>query len=298
VPEEAFTRQKAPFSYSMEMKHRIKTRIFPGNFPKGSKMNRIHRITTALMLCGAAAVMGQNLLTNPGFESGGSGWTLFTQAGSPAVAAVTYPTTGARTGTRFGRVEVTQPAASAAENWHVQLQPPTGWSAGIGATYEFKFWAKADSGRNIHVSVQNGGYTYLTGVSFGLTTEWTEYSMTHEATEEGTSAVRFHVYVAESKGVYDFDDFSVTALTAGVRGGSSQGQALRVRQEPGSLVLSLGSVSGAWKADLLDLRGTSVATAAGKADGSARLALPKKGGAYFVRASTPTRSWVRKVLVP
>jgi hypothetical protein len=262
-------------------------------------MNRIHTVTTVLMLCCAATGMAQNLLTNPGFENSGSGWTLFTQGGSQAVASVTYPTTGARTGTRYARVLVSVPAASAGENWHVQLQPQS-WTAGIGATYEFKFWAKSDSSANIHVSVQGADYAYLTGMSFGLTSEWTEYSLTHVSEAAGTGAVRFHVYVAESVNVYSFDDFSVTALTAGVHGDGMGGrQGLRVRQESGNLVLSLdGGVSGNLRAELFDLRGTNLGSTTGKADGSLQLALPSESGTYIVRAQTPTRAWVRKVSIP
>ena len=264
-------------------------------------MNRIHKITTALMLFAAATAMGQNLISNPGFESGGTGWTLFTQSGSVAVGAVTYPTGGAHGGTRYARVEVTTPAASASENWHIQFQPPTGWEAGIGATYEFKFWAKNDSSRGIHVSVQGSDYTYLVGQSFGLSPEWTEYTLTHVSEAEGTNAVRFHVYVAESAGIYSFDDFSVTETPpAGVRNGTvAAGQSLQVRQESGNLVLSLGAgFSEKWKAELLDLRGVSLASATVGSDGSLRLAQPAKTGTYLVRASTSTRSWVRKVLIP
>jgi hypothetical protein len=263
-------------------------------------MNRIQKVTTALMLCGAATALGQNLITNPGFESEGAGWTLWTQGGSPAVATVTYPATGARSGTRYARVVVTEPAASAAENWHVQFQPPPNWTAGIGATYEFKFWAKSDSSANIHVSVQGGDYAYLTGSSFGLTPEWAEYSLTHVSEAEGSAAVRFHVYVAESRNAYSFDDFTLTALTAGVReGGLARASDLRLRQEQGSLVLSLGADAVEnWNAELFDLKGSRIASSAARAEGSLRLALPGKSGTYLVRARTPTRSWVRKVLVP
>ena len=261
-------------------------------------MNRIHRVTTALMLCGAAAVMGQNLITNPGFESGGTGWTLFTQSGSVAVGAVTYPSTGAHGGTRYARVEVTKPAASAAENWHIQFQPPSGWTAAIGTSYEFKFWAKCDSGSNIHVSVQGGDYTYITGQSFGLTPQWAEYSLTYVSEAAGTSAVRFHVYVAESKDVYSFDDFTLTGTApAGISSAiETRSQALRIREGSGNFVLSLGgAVSGNWKAELLDLHGKSLAFATGRANGSLRLALPRESGIYFIRVNAPARSLVRKV---
>lgn len=262
-------------------------------------MKRIHGITTAFVLCAAATVMGQNLITNPGFENSGAGWTLWTQtADVQAVASVSYPTSGARTGTRYARVLVTTAAASAAENWHVQFQPP-GWTAGIGATYEFKFWAKSDSSANIHVSVQDAGFTYLTGSSFGLTTEWTEYSLTHISDGEGTNAVRFHIYLGESVNAYSFDDVSVTALTANIRGdGSAQSRGFQVRQGRDNLILSLDKgILGDVKAELFDLRGTSLATASGRAE-ELLLDLPKKSGTYIVRASTPTRAWVRQISVP
>jgi hypothetical protein len=244
-------------------------------------------------------VSGQNLITNPGFENSGAGWTLWTQtADSQAVASVTYPTTGAHAGTRYARVVVSTPAASAAENWHVQFQPP-GWTAGVGATYEFKFWAKSDSSANIHVSVQDAAYTYITGTSFGLTTEWTEYSLTHVSDAEGANAVRFHIYLGESVNAYGFDDVSVTAQVTGIRGnGPAQGQGLQVRQGRDNLVLTLeGRVSGDVQAELIDLRGTILATASGGAE-SILLDLPGKTGTYVVLARTATRAWVRRISVP
>lgn len=262
-------------------------------------MKRILGIASTFALCVAATTMGQNLISNPGFENSGSSWTLWTQGGSQAVASVTYPTTGARTGTRYARVVVSTAAASASENWHVQFQPAS-WAAGIGATYEFKFWAKSDSSANIHVSVQGSDFAYLAGTSFGLTNEWTEYSLTHLSDAEGTGAVRFHIYVAESVNTYSFDDVSVTALTANIRGtGPAKSDEFKVRQERGSLELSLArGTSENWTAELVDLRGTSLAVATGRADGALRLALPRESGAYVVRAKSGTKAWVRKISVP
>ena len=262
--------------------------------------NRIYTLATAAVLCCVAATSAQNMITNPGFESSGSGYNLFTQSGSPAVASVTYPTTGAHGGTRYARVVVTTPSETAAENWHVHFQPPTGWTAAIGATYEFKFWAKTDSNANIHVSVQGADYTYLTGTSFGLTPDWTEYSLTYVSEAEGTNAVRFHIYVAESVNAYSFDDVSVTTVATGIRGSApAQANALRLHQGSDHLVLTVdGNVSGSLKAEVLDLRGTSLASATGSAEGSMRLALPKESGTYFIRAQTRTHSWVRAVRVP
>jgi hypothetical protein len=172
-----------------------------------------------------------------------------------------------------------------------------------GATYDLKFWAKSDSGTNIHVAIQDGpdnNFAYRTGTSFGIATEWTEYTLTYTSDVAGSGALRFNLYVGESRDTYGFDDFSLVAQTVGIRNGTTTGtQALRVRQESDRLVVSLGNnPSGNWKAELVDLRGTILASATGRADGMLNLAHPGKSGAYFIRASTPTRSWVRKVSIP
>jgi hypothetical protein len=263
-------------------------------------MNQIHNVLAAFALCVAAGVQGQNILANPGFESQGSSWSLWKEASATtAAAAITYPTTGVHSGTRYARVEVTEPAE---QNWHIQLQLPYQWSPGIGATYELKFWAKSDSSRSIHVGIHDGeatSYAYRGGMDFDLTPAWAEYSLTYTSDVEGNANLRFNLYLGAAKDIYGFDDFSLVALTAGVRAGAgANDQALRVRREPGNLVLSLDGVSENWKAELLDLRGISLASAMGGTDGSLRLALPGKNGTYLIRASTPTRSWVRKVPIP
>jgi hypothetical protein len=263
-------------------------------------MNRFHAFTTAGLLCTAVS-FGQNLITNPGFESGGTGWTLFAQSGTVAAATVTYPNTGAHGGTRYARVAVTAAAASASENWHIQFQPPTGWSASVGTTYDLKFWAKCDSSRNIHVSVQGSDYSYISGTTYGLTPDWTEYTATYVADAEGSNAVRFHVYVAEGTGVYAFDDFTLTGTApAGIsKGLEKAGQALRIRLESGAMVVSLGKAgTDLVKAELIDLQGVTHSSAQARANGSLRLALPAQNGTYLLRVKSGNEVWVRKVAVP
>lgn len=263
-------------------------------------MNRIKTIMTTLALGGLGTLWAAEVpLDNPGFEDGGSGWNLWTQSGSEAVGEVTYPTGGAHGGTRYARVEVTSPAASSGENWHIQFQPPSGWEASIGATYEFKFWAKSDSSLPIHVSVQGSDFTYITGQSFALSPEWTEYSITHFSDAEGVNGIRFFVYVAEAVGVYEFDDFSLFETPASLKAGAATKgrQALRVVQGADKLSLTLDGITENVKAELFDMRGTSLATAMGRADGSLKLAHPGKSGTYVVRASTATRAWFRTISI-
>ena len=269
----------------------------------------VQAFAVTFLLYGAASVSAQNLISNPGFETGttGAGWTLWTDASATtAVSAVTYPATGAHSGTRYARVDVTVPAE---QNWHIQYQIPPDWTAVNGMTYELKFWAKSDSGTNIHVAVQDGpdnNYAYRTGTSFGIATAWTEYVVSYTSDVAGNGALRFNLYVGESRDTYSFDDFSLLAVTVPVRPGApgveAATQGLQVRREAGRFVLSLAENAAStshWNAELFDLSGHRLATASSAsadANGSVRLASPGKG-VYLIRAHTATHAWLRKVEV-
>jgi hypothetical protein len=270
-------------------------------FKERPLMIRIQNVATALVLSFAATSMAQNLITNPGFETSGSGWTLWKDASaSAAVAAVTYPTTGSRSGTRHAQIVVATPAT---ENWHIQFQPPADWEAGINASYEMKFWAKSSGSNSMHFSVQDGpnnSFMYRSGFDFPFTPDWTEYSFQYTSDVEGAGALRFFLYVGANADTLRFDDFSLTQTAASINHGAKAEarQALRVRQGAGSLAVSLdGGVSENWKAELVNLRGVSLASAKGRADGALNLALPKETGTYFVIAKTSTRTFVHRMMV-
>ncbi len=263
----------------------------------------IHGITAALSLSLGSAVFAQetNLITNPGFEENGAGWSLWKDgSASEAAAVVTYPDSGARSGTRYARIDVT---AAALENWHIQYQTPAEWEAVMNATYEMTFWARSDSSSNLHFSVQDGpdnGYTYRTGFDFGFTPEWSEYTFSYTSDVEGYGALRFFLYVGATVDTYGFDDFKLieyppASIKNGVAGNRA---ALNVTREQGRFVLALeNGGSGTMKAALLDARGVSLATATGRADGTLQLAAPARSGTYFVRANVGNKVWVRQVTV-
>ena len=264
-------------------------------------MSRIHGILSTFILSLAATVPAQNLITNPGFESSGSGWTLWTDASaSESVSSVTYPDSGARSGTRYARVEVTTPSV---ENWHIQFQTPAGWEAVNGATYDMTFWAKSENSSSMHFSVQDGpdnGFTYRTGFDFALSPEWTEYSFSYISDVEGTGALRFFLYVGSMTDIYGFDDFNLTMTPpAGILAGSAAGrQGIHVHQGSNTLAVTLDAdVAGDWSATLYDLRGVRLASVKGRAGASLSLPLPRENGAYFIRAASSTQSWMRKVIV-
>ncbi|MBW8890354.1 MAG: carbohydrate binding domain-containing protein [Fibrobacteres bacterium] len=256
-----------------------------------------------LLLYCAAAVQAQNLLSNPGFENANPGdywqlWKADTTTAATYDAVLTFPATGAHEGTRYAQVEV---KAAAPENWHIQLQLPPDWVADSGASYELKFWARSDSSTSIHLGIQDGpdnNYTYRSGQDFSLSPEWTEQTLAYTSDRQGNGALRFNLYLGAHQDTYGFDSFSLEKQVVGIRGDGAGSQAFRIGQGSGNLVLSLGGgVSEDWKAELLDLRGMTLATAAGRAGRALTLAQPRDPGIYLVRAATSTRSWVRKVFL-
>jgi Carbohydrate binding domain len=273
--------------------------FFATHFKERLKMNRVSKLMTALALTGAATVMGQNLLPNPGFENGGDSWSLWQEGSTPAVSAVTYPTTGGRNNSAYARFEVT---TTASENWHVQLQVPAGWDALNGAHYELKFWAKAANASSFHFGIQDGpatNFAYRTGVDFTLTPDWTEYTLTYTSDVEGNGALRFNLFLGLTQEVYGFDDFSLTATPVSIRNASvsKAGSALQVSQGRTDLTVAVAGLSGSWKAELYDLHGAVYASATGRGGSALTLGHPGKSGTYFIRANSGTRSWVRKVSI-
>lgn len=173
-------------------------------------MRRVLGLAAAL---GTAAISAPlNYLTNPGFESGTTGWTLYvnsaktTTTGTPE-ASIEADVSGARSGTRGAVVTVT---GINGNNWDVQLQPPQTWKAEKGKVYHLTFWGKADASRKLAVAAARGpagGYGYLTGWDFGLSTSWKQYEVWYTAPATGVDSLRLNLYVGAEKGTYSFDDF-------------------------------------------------------------------------------------------
>ena len=168
-----------------------------------------------LALCWAASA--QNLLTNPGFESGKTGWTLYVNASASDTAGTPEATlsataAAARTGTKGAMVEVT---GRNANNWDIQLQPPQTWNAEKGKTYRLSFWAKSDASRSFNISASRGpagGYGYLDGWAFGIGPTWKSYEAFYTSPATGVDSLRLNVYVGGALGTYMFDDFSIDTV--------------------------------------------------------------------------------------
>jgi len=173
-------------------------------------MRRVLGLAAALGTAGAAAPL--NYLPNPGFETGTSKWTLYVNAsnttttGTPE-ASMDVDASAARSGTQGAVITVT---GINGNNWDVQLQPPQTWKAEKGKVYHLTFWGKADASRKLAVAAARGpagGYGYLTGWDFGLSTTWKQYEVWYTSPATGIDSLRLNLYVGAEKGTYSFDDF-------------------------------------------------------------------------------------------
>ena len=167
-------------------------------------------VSAALLAAGAHAQM--NLLTNPGFESGKSAWTLYVNSAvtdSVGTPEATFSTvaSAARTGTRGALIEVT---GRNKNNWEIQLQPPQTWNAEKGRVYHLTFWAKSLVPKQISVAAAlgpAGGYTYLDSWGFTLGPQWKPIEVFYKSPATGVDSLRLNIYTAFDTGAYMFDDF-------------------------------------------------------------------------------------------
>ena len=178
-------------------------------------MNIVRIIAVAaISFAFSGQVFGQNLITNGGFESAGSGWNLYITDTVAFKAAVTYPTTGAAEGTTYAHVNVTKVTGANPDsiNWMVQLQFPQ-WIATKNANYQLSFKAKS-SATALKVGESRGGsYAYVNGFVFTLTATWQTYSCMFTSDTSGAGKLLLNFYVGAAVGTYDFD--SVTLVQTG-----------------------------------------------------------------------------------
>ncbi len=166
-------------------------------------------VLTAFSFIFAGQVFAQNLITNGGFESGGTGWNL--QLQTNFLGTVTYPTTGAPEGTTYAHVNITQAPGTNPDsiNWMAQLQFPQ-WTAAKNAIYTLSFKAKS-SATTMKVGLNRGApsYAYVNGFAFTLTTSWQTYSCVFTDTASGNGALLLNFNVGAAAGTYDFDSVNL-----------------------------------------------------------------------------------------
>lgn len=168
-------------------------------------MNFIRCIAAATMSVAIVSqIFAQNLITNGGFESNGTGWNLMKQTGF--AATVEYPTTGAPEGTTFARVHVTQVTVTNPDNdnWKVQFQAPE-WTTTKNAIYRLAFKVRSTAAK-LKAGLNRGGSgAYVSGFDIALDTIWQTRSCMFISDTSGLKQLCINFYIGADTGVYEFD---------------------------------------------------------------------------------------------
>jgi len=184
-------------------------------------MNRALLATALTAMLATAPYAQLNLLTNPGFESGKTSWTLYVNSSasdSVGTPDATLSTVAAalHSGTRGAQIQV---AARNANNWDIQLQPPQTWNAEKGVYYHMSFWGKSLGTKAISVAAAlgpAGGYKYLDSWGFSLTSQWKQYEVYYKSPATGVDSLRLNLYLGADTGTYMFDDFVLDTVPSGL----------------------------------------------------------------------------------
>ena len=157
-----------------------------------------------------------NIYSNGSFEMDAAGWNLWinTAEGATGAATMSFPSEGAKSGSKFCRVDVT---SAAAEDYEIQLQDEA-WKCAMYTLYTLKFWAKADadSGRNFIVASQGGEtreYSRFDQLTVPATTAWQEFTFTYTSIDlAGSDSLTFVFYFGLTVGKFDLDSITLTGV--------------------------------------------------------------------------------------
>lgn len=139
------------------------------------------------------------LLTNPGFESGTNGWSVFNTNG----ATITF-TTGANAHAGTGYMQVVNPTSQTGNQWKVQVSSAA-FATTPGKQYIISYWVKAAaSGGSIRLSTGPSAAQYQGDQTIG--TAWQQVSWTITATLTSTT---FLFDMGQVANTYYIDDASV-----------------------------------------------------------------------------------------
>jgi glucuronoarabinoxylan endo-1,4-beta-xylanase len=175
-------------------------RSFPRNFTT----------TTVIILAlfSAQALASDNILTNPGFESGTTGWSAF--GGSfITVSSSPSPHSGSLSGRAYSRTAT----------WNGILQSVLGKMT-VGQTYTVSGWVRtASPSADIHLTfakTDSNGTTYAWGATgTANNTSWIYISGSYTLTANGTiTALNFYVESSDLNDIY-LDDANISGQVTG-----------------------------------------------------------------------------------
>lgn len=153
---------------------------------------------------GLISAAGTELLANPGFESGLSGWTTFNSGNPAGTATITTATAANEVHEGSGALKVVNPSAYPGNPWRVQVSSDA-FSTTPGKQYLISCWVKAASaGGSIRLSTGPTAAQYQADQQIG--TAWQPISWIVAATAASTT---FLFDLGEVANTYYIDDASV-----------------------------------------------------------------------------------------
>jgi endo-1,4-beta-xylanase len=148
---------------------------------------------------GITVAAATELLGNPGFEQGSTGWSIFNTNG----ATITF-TTGANAHAGTGFMQVVNPTSQTGSQWKVQVSSAA-FATTPGKQYVISYWVKAASGGgSIRLSTGPSAAQYQGDQTIG--TNWQQVSWTITATLASTT---FLFDMGQVANTYYIDDASV-----------------------------------------------------------------------------------------
>lgn len=144
------------------------------------------------------------LATNPGFESGLTGWSVFNSGNPAGTSTITATNVSGEVHGGQGAMKVVNPVGYPGSQWRVQVSS-TAFATTPGKTYVISYWVKASAaGGSIRLSSGPSDAQYQGDVSIG--TAWQQVSWSITATLASTT---FLFDMGQAANTYLIDDVSV-----------------------------------------------------------------------------------------
>ena len=155
---------------------------------------------------GAVSAGASNQVRDSGFESGtpSNNWQI--ELHETAAATLNVDRSVKFQGAISARVDVTKVTGT---DWHLQFKQ-VGFTVKKDSVYGLIFTARSDVARKLNVTLMrdNDPYTWYTGFTVNLTTQWQTFRLTFKAPEDNIGAGRISFSFDNQVGKFWFDDIS------------------------------------------------------------------------------------------
>jgi hypothetical protein len=227
APTAASALLTTPFTIDSAGTYNVRARI---NVPVGEDYSYWLKIDG-----GAYQSVGSQLLTNPGFEGGLSGWTTLNSTG----ATISANAVAADAHSGSGSMKVVNPTAQPGNQWRVQVSSAA-FPTTVGKQYTISYWVRAAApGGSIRLSTGPSSAQYQADQAIG--TAWQQVSWTITASLTSTT---FLFDMGQVANTYYIDDASVKEVNTGATAGWQWARLRDVALSAGPHTLTIGYNSG------------------------------------------------------